>query len=78
MKLKRKVTRPICSLILVMSVPVGGLSEQGPTDPMIDVLVTDSVEVHSTEEVMAYLLGHDFEWPVVGDSPALIVPRITQ
>lgn len=76
MKLKLKITRPICILLLAMTLPATGLAAPEQTDPAIDALVPGSVKVHSAEEVMNYLHDHDFEWPVASDSQPLIVPRI--
>lgn len=66
----------VCSLLLAMTLPVGGVAEPGRTDPVIDALVPGSIKVHSPEEVMAYLSGLRYEWPVASDSPTLNVPRI--
>ncbi|MCA1779261.1 MAG: glucosaminidase domain-containing protein [Xanthomonadaceae bacterium] len=47
---------------------------------MIDALVPGSIKIHSTEALMTYLVGHDFEWPVGrpvdNHRRTLIVPRI--
>lgn len=59
-----------------MTVPAAALAEPIQTDPVIDALVPGIIEVHSTEEVITYLLDHNFEWPVPSDSSTLIVPRI--
>ena len=76
MKLKRKITRPVFSWLLAMTVPVAGFAGSGQADPEIDALVPGSIKVQSAKEVMAFLLAHDFEWPVGSDSPTLIVPRV--
>lgn len=76
MKQRLEVTRLVCSLMLAMTLPVAGLAQPGQTVPEIDSLVPGSIKVHSTAEVMAYLRGVGFEWPLASDSPTLIVPRI--
>ena len=76
MKSKRKTTRLICSLLLATTVSAGGLGAPDHSDPRIDALVPGSIKVHSSEEVMAFLIASNFEWPVAGDRSTLIVPRI--
>ncbi len=63
-------------VLLAMILPAGGLADPAQTDPLIDVLVPGTIKVHSTEEVMEVLLGHDYEWPVAIEGHTLIVPRI--
>ncbi len=66
----------ICSVLLAMTMAAGGIAASDQTNPMIEALVPGSTQVHSTEEVMTFLLDHDFEWPVASDTSILIVPRI--
>jgi len=76
MKPRVKFTLLICGLLLALTVPAAGLADPVQPDPMIAALVPGSINVHSSEEVMAYLSGLRFEWPVASDSSTLIVPRI--
>lgn len=76
MKVKSRITRPVGSVLLAMTLSAGGVAAPGQTDPVIDALVPGSIKVQSAEEVMAYLDDHGYEWPLTSDSPTLIVPRI--
>lgn len=62
--------------LLAMAVPVPGWAEPVPKATVIDAFVPGGIEVRSTGEVVAYLHGQDFEWPVAGENTTLIVPRI--
>ncbi|MEX2468190.1 MAG: glucosaminidase domain-containing protein [Pseudohongiellaceae bacterium] len=76
MKQRHTYTRLLAGLLLAMTLPAAGLTKPGQADPLIEALVPGSIKVHSTEEVLAYLHGLHFEWPVTSDGPTLIVPRI--
>ena len=76
MQAKRKIIRPLCSLLLAMTFPVVGLAASDQKESVVDALVPGSIKVHSIEDVIIHLRGFDFEWPLASDSPTLIIPRI--
>ena len=76
MTLKFSFTRQICSMLLAMTLHSAGWSQSGPSDPFIDALVPGSINVQSSEEMLAYLGSSGFEWPMASEGAPLIVPRI--
>lgn len=59
-----------------MTVSAGAVAAPDQTDSIFAQLVPGTIKVQSIEQVMTYLLDHDFEWPVTSESSTLIVPRI--